>query len=47
MDFNTINLLDKLGQFQHSNVEGKSHVVKDTYIYIYIYIYIHTQTYTL
>lgn len=41
MDFNTINLLDKFGQFQHSNVEGKSHVAKDTYIYISI------QTYTL
>ena len=44
MDFNKIYLLDKPGQFQHSNVERKSHVARG---YIYIYIFIHTQTYTL
>ena len=44
MDFNKIYLLDKPGQFQHSNVERKSHVARG---YIYIYIYTHTDIHTL
>ena len=45
MDFNKIYLLDKPGQFQHSNVERKSHVARG-YIYIYIYLYTHRHTHS-